>query len=317
MDNIHLSVENALWELSKELYQEYRSYNNYKRRFNYSFNNILKDAKNVIYSGDKENANKDSCITSTKMTLVSELVGKELYLEYELPNHLAEAHKNMDFYIHDAGNRFYNAINCCLFDVANVLEGGFELNGKQINEPDSLEKALDLFSDIIFVASSQQYGGFTTPELDKTFKKYAQKNLDRYLSNGYSYEEAMSQLEHIAYKKFKSIQYKIECVNNAGGQTPFVTWTFGTDTSELGKLISRAILKVRENHMAIFPKLVHLYASDISGKGRPNNDLYEYAKRVSIKRMYPDFVSADKGYMKEVYDRCGTIISPMGELLLI
>ena len=159
--------------------------------------------------------------------------------------------------------------------------------------------------------------GFTTPELDKTFKKYAQKNLDRYLSNGYSYEEAMSQLEHIAYKKFKSIQYKIECVNNAGGQTPFVTWTFGTDTSELGKLISRAILKVRENHMAIFPKLVYLYSSNISGEGKPNKDLYEYAKRVSIKRMYPDFVSADKGYMKEVYDRCGTIISPMGELLLI
>ena len=64
-------------------------------------------------------------------------------------------------------------------------------------------------------------------------------------------------------------------------------------------------------------KLVYLYSSNISGKGRPNNDLYEYAKRVSIKRMYPDFVSADKGYMKEVYDRCGTIISPMGELLLI
>ena len=40
----------------------------------------------------------------------------------------------------------------------NLHEGGFELNGKQINEPDSLEKALDLFSDIIFVASSQQYG---------------------------------------------------------------------------------------------------------------------------------------------------------------
>ena len=28
--------------------------------------------------------------------------------------------------------------------------------------------------------------------------------------------------------------------------------------------------------------------------------------------MYPDFLSADKGYLKEVYDRCGTIISPMG-----
>ena len=95
-------------------------------------------------------------------------------------------------------------------------------------------------------------------------------------------------------------------------QTPFVTWTFGTDTSEFGKLISRAILKVRENHMAIFTKLVYLYASDISGECKPNHDLYTYAKKVSIKRMYPYFLSADKGYLKEVYDRCGTIISPMG-----
>ena len=39
-------------------------------------------------------------------------------------------------------------------------------------------------------------------------------------------------------------------------QTPFVTWTFGEDTSEFGKLISRAILKVRENHMAIFPYIL-------------------------------------------------------------
>jgi ribonucleoside-triphosphate reductase len=162
VDDIHLSVENALWEVDKELYNEYRSYNNYKKRFNHSFNNILKDAKNIIYEGDKENANKDSCIVSTKRDLVSSLVGKELYLEYELAPHLADAHKNLDFYIHDAGDRFYNSINCCLFDVANVLEGGFNLNGKFIEEPsnpeDAMEKALDLLNDIILVASSQQYG---------------------------------------------------------------------------------------------------------------------------------------------------------------
>ena len=219
VDNIHLSVENCLWEISRELYQEYRSYNNYKRRFNYSFNNILKEAKNVIYNGDKENANKDSCIISTKMTLVSELVGKELYLEYELPKHLAQAHKDMDFYIHDAGHRFYNGmINCCLFDIGNVLKDGFNLNGKAISEPDSLEKALDLMGDILFVASSQQYGGFTLPELDKVLKVYAEKTYARLRQQMYPHEMAMNELEKIAYKKFKSIQYKIECVNNAGGQ---------------------------------------------------------------------------------------------------
>lgn len=112
VDDIHLSVENVLWAMDRNLYSEYRSYNNYKRRFNHSFNNILKNAKNIVYEGDKENANKDSCINSTKMTLTSELAGKEMFLEYELPKHLAEAHKNMDFYIHDIGHRFYNMINC-------------------------------------------------------------------------------------------------------------------------------------------------------------------------------------------------------------
>ena len=107
--------------------------------------------------------------------------------------------------------------------------------------------------DILFVASSQEYGGFTLAELDVVLKRYAEKSYIKLRQELHSHELAMKELEKIAYKKFKSIQYKIECVNNAGGQTPFVTWTFGTDTSEFGKLISRAILKVRENHMAIFP----------------------------------------------------------------
>jgi alkylhydroperoxidase/carboxymuconolactone decarboxylase family protein YurZ len=55
----------------------------------------------------------------------------------------------------------------------------FNLNGKAISEPDSLEKALDLMGDILFVASSQQYGGFTLPELDKVLKVYAEKTYAR------------------------------------------------------------------------------------------------------------------------------------------
>ena len=36
-------------------------------------------------------------------------------------------------------------------------------------------------------------------------------------------------------------------------QTSFVTWTFGTNTSELGRLITKTILDVRKEYMAIFP----------------------------------------------------------------
>ena len=313
VDDIHLSVENVLWTLDRDLYSEYRSYNNYKKRFNHSFNSILKNAKNIVYEGDKENANKDSCLNSTKMVLTSELTGKELYLEYELPKHLSDAHKNMDFYIHDAGHRFYNMINCCLLDVANIYKGGYHLNGEFIKEPKTIEVALDQLIDIILVSSSQQYGGLTIPEIDNILEPYAKKSFD-ILMNKYNgdKEKSLNKLYEIMFRCFKRIQFKIKCVINAGGQTSFVTWTFGTNTSELGQLISKTILDVRKQYMAVFPKLIYLYSSDISGEGKPNYELYKHSIRCSMTQLYPDYCSAEKGYLKEVYDRCGTIISAMG-----
>ena len=132
VSTVHNLVEVALELVNPKVGQAYKEYRDYKKRFNDSFNNVLKDAERIIYSGDKENANKDSCINSTKMTLTAELVGKELYLNYELPKHLSYAHRNLDMYIHDAGHRWYNMINCCLLDVANIFRGGFKLNNKKI-----------------------------------------------------------------------------------------------------------------------------------------------------------------------------------------
>lgn len=313
VDDIHLSVENVLWNIDRNLYSEYRSYNNYKKRFNHSFNNILREAKRIVYEGDKENANKDSCLNSTKMTLTSELVGREMYLEYELPKHLSEAHKNMDFYIHDLGERFYNKLNCCLLDVGNIYKGGYYLNGEFIKEPTTIEYALDQLIDIILVASSQQYGGLTIPEIDNLLEPYAQKSYDYYIKKFNGDEKAtLEKLQKIMYKCFRRIQFKIKCVINAGGQTSFVTWTFGTNTSKLGRLITKTILNVRQDYLAIFPKLIYLYHSDFSGEGKINNDLYNQAIRCSMTQLYPDYCSAEKGYLKEVYDRTGTIISAMG-----
>lgn len=312
VDDIHLSVENILWNIDRELYSEYRSYNNYKRRFNHSFNNILKNAKHIVYEGDKENANKDSCLNSTKMTLTSELAGKEMYLEYELPKHLSDAHKNMDFYIHDAGHRFYNMINCCLLDVANIYKDGYYLNGEFIKEPKTIETALDQLIDIILIASSQQYGGLTIPEIDNLLVPYAEKSLNLLMNKYNDKNKAINKLYNILFKCFKRIQFKIKCVINAGGQTSFVTWTFGTNTSELGHLIVKAILDVRKQYMAVFPKLIYLYHSDFSSEGKVNHDLYKQSIKCSMTQLYPDYCSAEKGYLKEVYDRCGTIISAMG-----
>ena len=40
-------------------------------------------------------------------------------------------------------------MNCCLFDVAHVLSGGFEMGNIWYNEPKTLDVAFDVIGDIV------------------------------------------------------------------------------------------------------------------------------------------------------------------------
>lgn len=48
--------------------------------------------------------------------------------------------------------------NCCLFDMGNVLKGGFEMGNVWYNEPKTIDVAFDVISDVTMSAASQQYG---------------------------------------------------------------------------------------------------------------------------------------------------------------
>lgn len=83
-----------------------------------------------------------------------------------------------------------DTMNCCLFNVGEVLRGGFEMGNLWYNEPKTLDVAFDVIGDIVMAAASQQYGGFTVPEVDKILAPYAeksyQKKYDRYICMGLS-----------------------------------------------------------------------------------------------------------------------------------
>ena len=51
-----------------------------------------------------------------------------------------------------------DGFNCQLFDVANVMAGGFEMGNQWYNEPNTLDVAFDVISDLIMSTASQQYG---------------------------------------------------------------------------------------------------------------------------------------------------------------
>lgn len=329
VDFIHNVVIKVLEEVEPRIAREYEKYRDYKERFNKTFLNIQKSTRGILENGDKENANKDSRLISTKKELISGVVSKEIALDYELSEEWSKAHREGDIQIHDLTDYIYNSFNCCLFDMGGLLKDGFLINGIKKKEPNSIKTAISLMSDVILSASSQQFGGFTVPEVDVVLSPYVEKSFRNYREMinrkvGFlSEEEKEKWVEELVYSDIRqgieSVEHRLNTINNSNGQTSFTTFSFGLSVSKYGRMIIKALLDVRneglgENKVtAIFPKFVFLVRDEINkNKDSINHDLYLESLKVSMRRMYPDYLSLNSGYLGEVYDKYGKAISPMG-----
>ena len=130
---LHSIVINALQELGfgsiSEAYQEYRDY---KNSYAKSWSQLKVDADTILFLGDRENANFDSSLISTKGSLIKGSLTKELYQQFYLSKTEKFLTKRGDIYIHDLRDMIFGSVNCCLFDVGNVLKNGFEMSGVKI-----------------------------------------------------------------------------------------------------------------------------------------------------------------------------------------
>ena len=61
--------------------------------------------------------------------------------------------------------------------MANLLKGGFIMSELAYAEPNSVLSALQVIGDVTLVATAQQFGGFTIPEVDKVLLPYVYKSL--------------------------------------------------------------------------------------------------------------------------------------------
>ena len=145
---------------------------------------VFKDAQKIMYLGDNENSNTDSALVSTKRSLIFNVLNKELYKKFFLTTDELQAAKEGYFYIHDMSAR-RDTLNCCLCDIKSILKGGFELGNQWYTEPKTLDVAFDVMGDIILSAASQQYGGFTIPQVDEVLKKYAEMSYNKYFTEIY------------------------------------------------------------------------------------------------------------------------------------
>lgn len=325
---MHNVVEGALEKVNPRVAKSYRDYRNYKQDFVHMLDEVYKKSQSIMYIGDKENSNTDSALVSTKRSLIFNELNKELYKKFFLTVEEIQAIREGYIYIHDMSAR-RDTMNCCLFDVKNVLTGGFEMGNLWYNEPKTLDTAFDVIGDIVLSAASQQYGGFTVPSVDDILAPYAEKSYNRHLEKYRSLGLSEEKAEEVAWadlvkemeQGFQGWEYKFNSVSSSRGDYPFITVTAGVNTSRFGKLATITMLKVRQNGQGktghkkpvLFPKIVFLYDENLHGPGKPLEDVFEAGIECSRRTMYPDWLSlTGKGYIASMYKQYGKIVSPMG-----
>lgn len=155
--DMHNVVEKTLCELYPTVGYQYTQYRNYKLDFVKILDKAFEESRDILYLGDKENSNSDSSFVSTQQSLIRGVLTKAMYKHQFLTKSEIQAINDGYIYIHDMKDRIFS-INCCLFDVGNVLNGGFEMGNMWYNEPQTLDVAFDVIGDLITATASQQYG---------------------------------------------------------------------------------------------------------------------------------------------------------------
>ena len=219
ISDMHNVVESALEQTNPLVAKSYRDYRNYKQDFVQMLDEVYKKSQSIMYIGDKENSNTDSALVSTKRSLIFNELNKELYQKFFMTTEEIQACRDGYIYIHDMSAR-RDTMNCCLFNVQEVLKGGFEMGNLWYNEPKTLDVAFDVIGDIVLSAASQQYGGFTVPNIELILEPYAEKSyaagIERYeelgLSRERAEEEAMKDVKREFELGFQGLDYKFNRV---------------------------------------------------------------------------------------------------------
>lgn len=346
--DMHNIVESVLEEDFPIVAKSYKEYRNYKKDFVHMMDKVYERSQSIRYIGDKSNANTDSALVATKRSLIYNELSSELYKNFFSTQAEKQAAKDGYIYIHDRSARL-DTFNCCLFNVGNVMRGGFEMGNIWYNEPNYLDTAFNVMGDIILSTAAQQYGGFTVPEVDKILESYAEKSYEKYKHEFFNiinmiettdgvYLDTLSDVnfekaaDEYATKKvsrdfdqgWQGIEMKLNSVGSSRGDYPFVTMTIGLAASKFGKMAAISLLKVHSEGQGkkgfkrpvLFPKIVFLYDKNLHGDGSdryPSADVFNAGLDCSSKTMYPDWLSlTGKGYVAEMYKKYGMVVSPMG-----
>lgn len=268
-----------------------------------------------------ENANKDAKVIPTQRDLLAGIVAKHYAKTHLLPKDVVSAHEKGEIHYHDLDYApFFPMFNCMLIDLGGMLTQGFKMGNAEIEPPKSIATATAVTAQIIAQVASHIYGGTTINRIDEVLAEFVNKSYQKHLATAIQWQVAnaadyaLSQTEKECHDAFQSLEYEVNTLHTANGQTPFVTLGFGLGLSWESKLIQRSMLNVRiaglgkNRKTPVFPKLVFAIKDGLNHKpGDSHYDIKQLALKCASLRMYPDILNYD-----QVVKVTGSFKTPMG-----
>ncbi|WP_042547661.1 anaerobic ribonucleoside-triphosphate reductase [Yersinia aldovae] len=324
--DIQTAVENQLmagqYKQLARAYIEYRHDRDISRELrghlNQEIQGLVEQSNKALLN---ENANKDSKVIPTQRDLLAGIVAKHYAKQHILPRDVVLAHERGEIHYHDLDYApFFPMFNCMLIDLDGMLTQGFKMGNAEIEPPKSISTATAVTAQIIAQVASHIYGGTTINRIDEILAPFVTESFNKHKAVAEEWQipdaagYAMSRTEKECYDAFQSLEYEVNTLHTANGQTPFVTFGFGLGTNWQSRMIQQAILRNRiaglgkNRKTAVFPKLVFAIRDGLNHKfGDANYDIKQLALECATKRMYPDILNYD-----QVVKVTGSFKTPMG-----
>lgn len=331
-------MKEQAYETAKR-YIRYRYWRSQVRQHNTTDDQILALIENDNEEVKQENSNKNPTVVSVQRDYMAGEVSKDLTRRFLLPADVIRAHEEGLIHFHDADYFAQHMSNCCLVNLADMLQNGTVISNTKIEKPHSFSTACNIATQIIAQVASSQYGGQSislthlAPFVDVSRRKIRAEVEDELSGlrgyetyNGYQ-EMIDSQIDEIVEKRVReeikrgvqTIQYQVVTLMTTNGQAPFITvfMYLGEAKDEQTKkdlaLIIEEVLLQRYQGVKneagawvtpAFPKLIYVLEEQNVHKESEYYYLTKLSAMCTAKRMVPDYIS-EKVMLQNKIDKNG------------
>lgn len=266
----------------------YILYRDRRTRIRDGKSDLMDIVKDILVETSRENANVNNS-PSAKMLQIAMAASKQYYLSNLIPEEYARAHEEGAMHIHDL-DYYSKTLNCLQIDLTRLLKEGFNTGYGYIRPPKRIASAAAQAAIILQSNQNDMFGGQSFPHFDRSMGEVI-----RSLKTKPGYEEI--------YQAMEGLIYNLNTMHSrAGSQVPFSSLNFGTDTTDEGRSVSRAVLEAFRRGLGhgetpIFPNLVFRVKEGVNFNPEdPNYDLYKLALQVASLRMNPTFSFMDSSF---------------------